>query len=69
MRRDESLSGVMHEPQQIRSACGVELDLPMTQEKDGIDVAEAWATAGWLSRRHLGMTRDDVRIGANVRVP
>src|SRR5262245_21265940 len=68
MRCDETMT-VPDECQEFLALFGVQINLAMTKKEDPLDVAQARPAA----RRHtIGFERgvgDDVRIGANERVP
>ena len=64
MAGDETLAIVVHELQEVGFLPGVESDLTVAQEKDGVHIGEAGTAARRLPRGCERVVRNDIGIGA-----
>src|SRR5439155_12400805 len=68
VRRNKPFALVTHECRQVGTLLRVERHFAMPEEEDRIDVRQVWPAARRRARCHQRLLRDDVRVGADVRV-
>ena len=55
----KSLTFIPDKREQLRFLLSGQVDLPVAEKKDGVDIGEAWPAAGGLSGRHERRLRND----------